>query len=198
MGSPTRSLDEIYERIGDLSFVAEFKYDGQRAQIHARAEPNGKVSVKIFSRHLEDMTTKVRSRCAGSILLSFAQYPDVILLVEHMFKRQPSLTSFILDSEIVAVDPGTGELKSFQELAGRARKNVQLSDVKVVVAVYAFDIMYLNDEVRTSQSFRLYQFSTTTSVIPREIIQRTKKHFAIQTSRLSARRRKPRCAVLSR
>jgi len=40
-------------------FVAEFKYDGQRAQIHATSE-NGKiVQFNIFSRHLEDMTTKV-------------------------------------------------------------------------------------------------------------------------------------------
>jgi DNA ligase-1 len=54
-----RSLDEIYERMDDQPFVAEFKYDGQRAQIHATVE-NGRVSrFKVFSRHLEDMTTKV-------------------------------------------------------------------------------------------------------------------------------------------
>ncbi|EUC61770.1 DNA ligase, partial [Rhizoctonia solani AG-3 Rhs1AP] len=29
LGSPTRSLDEIYDRLGDLAFTAEFKYDGQ-------------------------------------------------------------------------------------------------------------------------------------------------------------------------
>lgn len=28
LGSPTRSLDEIYERLGDLPFTAEYKYDG--------------------------------------------------------------------------------------------------------------------------------------------------------------------------
>lgn len=60
LGSPTRSLDEIYERLGDLHFAAEFKYDGQRAQIHGvRGVNNGNPSVHIFSRHLEDMTTKV-------------------------------------------------------------------------------------------------------------------------------------------
>lgn len=61
LGSPTRSLDEIYERLGDLAFSAEFKYDGQRAQIHAKKDGQGKVAVKIFSRHLEDMTSKVIS-----------------------------------------------------------------------------------------------------------------------------------------
>jgi DNA ligase-1 len=60
LGSPTRSLDEIYDHFGDLPFVAEFKYDGQRAQIHGlRGVNNGDPSVHIFSRHLEDMTTKV-------------------------------------------------------------------------------------------------------------------------------------------
>jgi DNA ligase 1 len=39
--------------------MAEFKYDGQRAQIHAIREPNKIPNVKIFSRHLEDMTSKV-------------------------------------------------------------------------------------------------------------------------------------------
>ncbi len=59
LGSPTRSLDEIYERLGEQAFSAEFKYDGQRAQIHAETV-DGRLIVSIFSRHLEDMTDKVR------------------------------------------------------------------------------------------------------------------------------------------
>ena len=37
LGSQTRSLEEICDRLGNLSFrvTAEFKYEGQRAQIHA-------------------------------------------------------------------------------------------------------------------------------------------------------------------
>lgn len=61
LGSPTRSLDEIYERLGDSKFSAEFKYDGQRVQIHA-SQPLGsseEPNVRLFSRHLEDMTQKV-------------------------------------------------------------------------------------------------------------------------------------------
>lgn len=61
LGSPTRSLDEIYERLGDLPFSAEFKYDGQRAQIHAARKTGSQPFVKIFSRHLEDMTDKART-----------------------------------------------------------------------------------------------------------------------------------------
>ncbi len=58
LGSPTRSLDEIYDRLGFLPFTAEFKYDGQRAQIHASRGKNHQPFVRIFSRHLEDMTDK--------------------------------------------------------------------------------------------------------------------------------------------
>lgn len=59
LGSPTRSFDEIYDRLGDLPFVAEYKYDGQRAQIHCNKTSDGGIAVQIFSRHLENMTTKV-------------------------------------------------------------------------------------------------------------------------------------------
>jgi DNA ligase-1 len=52
-------LDEIYDRLGDLAFAAEYKMDGQRSQVHVRRNENGNVVVQIFSRHLEDMTTKV-------------------------------------------------------------------------------------------------------------------------------------------
>lgn len=59
LGSPMRSLDDVYERIGGQPFTAEFKYDGQRVQIHAVKAEDGKPSVNLFSRHLEDMTEKV-------------------------------------------------------------------------------------------------------------------------------------------
>ncbi len=48
-----------------------------------------------------------------------------------------------MDSEIVAIDPRTGALKSFQELSNRAKKDVELKDVQVSVCLYAFDLMYL-------------------------------------------------------
>lgn len=61
LGSPMRSLEDIYELLGpQASWCAEKKYDGQRAQIHAWREGEG-IKVRIFSRHLEDMTDKVVS-----------------------------------------------------------------------------------------------------------------------------------------
>jgi len=61
LGSPMRSLDDVYERLGSAAnWTAEMKYDGQRAQVHAwRDSSSSEVKVKIFSRHLEDMTDNV-------------------------------------------------------------------------------------------------------------------------------------------
>lgn len=67
--------------------------------------------------------------------------------MQAMFSSTPSLQSFIIDSEIVAIDPVDGSLKTFQELSNRARKDVQIQDVKVAVGIYAFDLMYFNEEV---------------------------------------------------
>ncbi|GJE92226.1 ATP-dependent DNA ligase [Phanerochaete sordida] len=139
LGSPVRSLDEVYDLLGSQPFSAEFKYDGQRAQIHAARRSQGTNIVKIFSRHLEDMTDK---------------YPDVTSLAEDIFANSPETESFILDSEIVAIDPADGSLKSFQELSNRARRDVKLDDVKVSVCVFAFDLMYLNGEILLEQPFR--------------------------------------------
>lgn len=68
--------------------------------------------------------------------------------MQAMFSSTPSLQSCIIDSEIVAIDPADGSLKTFQELSNRARKDVRIQDVKVAVGIYAFDLMYLNGEVR--------------------------------------------------
>ena len=71
----------------------------------------------------------------------------MVRLVEDMLETSEDSKSFILDSEIVAIDHDTGSIKTFQELSNRARKNVKLEDVNVPVCVFAFDLMYLNGEV---------------------------------------------------
>ncbi|KAI3618641.1 dna ligase [Moniliophthora roreri] len=116
LGTPIRSLQEIYQHLGELPFTAELKFT--------------------------DGTSGV-------------QYPDVIALVEEIFQNHPETYSFILDSEIVAINPLDGSLKSFQELSNRPRKEVSLKDVLVPVGVFAFDLMYLDGQVLLESSFRI-------------------------------------------
>jgi len=74
------------------------------------------------------------------------KYPDLVALIPEI--RVQGTESFIMEGEVVAVDD-QGSVKTFQTLAGRGKKNVALIDVKVQVCLYAFDLMYLNGEVRS-------------------------------------------------
>lgn len=133
LGGITRDLGEMLTKLQGRDFSCEYKYDGQRAQVHC--DENGKVS--IFSRHLELMTDK---------------YPDLVGLVPKI--RGEGVSSFIMEGEVVAVDRETGDLKPFQILSNRARKDVVIGSVKVDVCLFAFDLMYLNGEELTNRPFR--------------------------------------------
>jgi len=79
------------------------------------------------------------------------KYPDLVALIPKICG--PGAESFIMEGEVVAVD-AQGTVKTFQTLAGRGKKNVMLSDVKVQVCLYAFDLMYLNGESLLDKPFR--------------------------------------------
>lgn len=133
LGNITRDLGEMLTKLQGRDFGCEFKYDGQRAQVHC--DERGKVT--IFSRHLEVMTEK---------------YPDLVALVPKI--AGDGVSSFIMEGEVVAIDHETGDLKTFQTLANRARKDVELGAVKVGVCLFAFDLMYLNGQDLLERPFR--------------------------------------------
>ncbi|OQE28487.1 hypothetical protein PENSTE_c003G08939 [Penicillium steckii] len=133
LGSITRDLSDMLTKLQGRDFSCEYKYDGQRAQVHC--DEKGKVS--IFSRHLELMTEK---------------YPDLVSLVPQI--RGESVSSFILEGEVVAVDQATGELQPFQTLTNRAKKNVEIGAITVNVCLFSFDLMYLNGEPLLDRPFR--------------------------------------------
>ncbi|KAK7431527.1 hypothetical protein QQZ08_002018 [Neonectria magnoliae] len=133
LGSITRDLSEMLTKLQGRDFACEYKYDGQRAQIHC--DERGKVS--IFSRHLELMTDK---------------YPDLVELIPKI--RGEGVESFIMEGEVVAVDPATGELKNFQTLTNRARKDVDIGSITISVCLFSFDLMYLNGQPLLDRSFR--------------------------------------------
>lgn len=72
-----------------------------------------------------------------------SQAPQTLIDLLHA----KSITSFTMDAEIVAVDKVTGAYRTFQDLSNRAKKDVKVEDIKVVVGVYAFDLMLMNDLV---------------------------------------------------
>nr|XP_010584784.1 DNA ligase 1 isoform X2 [Loxodonta africana] len=125
LAHPTRGVSEVLKRFEEAAFTCEYKYDGQRAQIHVLEGGE----VKIFSRNQEDNTGK---------------YPDIIDRIPKI--KLPSVTSFILDTEAVAWDREKKQIQPFQVLTTRKRKDVDASEIQVQVCLYAFDLIYLNGE----------------------------------------------------
>lgn len=84
-----------------------------------------------------------------------AKYPDILQLMPELLSplmmddngEETGVQSFIMDAEIVAIEPHTKALLTFQTLANRARKDVNIHEVKVKVGIFAFDLMYLNGRV---------------------------------------------------
>jgi DNA ligase-1 len=118
---------EILRKAGGKALV-EYKYDGERGQIHKKED-----KVVIFSRRLENITH---------------MYPDVVQMAREHIKAKEA----IVEGEIVAIDPETLELRPFQELMRRKRKHdIQRALKEVPVAVYLFDVLYCDGEDLTSR-----------------------------------------------
>ncbi|XP_068590898.1 DNA ligase 1 isoform X2 [Cebidichthys violaceus] len=125
LAHPTKGVGEVMKRFDEATFTCEYKYDGERAQIHILESGE----VRVFSRNQEDNTSK---------------YPDIISRIPKV--KKDSVVSCVLDSEAVAWDREKKQIQPFQVLTTRKRKDVDASDIKVQVCVYAFDLLYLNGE----------------------------------------------------
>jgi len=143
LAKPTKSITEVLDRFEGKTFTCEYKYDGERAQIHYVAEDSpeqyassapglGKSSKglsAIFSRNSEDLSKK---------------YPDILDKLHTWIK--PETKSFVLDCETVAWDTAQKKVLPFQQLMTRKRKDVKTEDIKVKVCVFAFDMLFHNGE----------------------------------------------------
>jgi DNA ligase-1 len=145
LAKPTKSITEVLDRFEGKEFTCEYKYDGERAQIHfvspdsIHQYPSAKNTLQkdskglcsIFSRNSEDLSKK---------------YPDVLAKLDTWVKDD--VKSFVLDCETVAWDTVNKKVLPFQQLMTRKRKDVKADEVTVKVCVFAFDLLFFNGEVR--------------------------------------------------
>ena len=124
LAKPTKSIQEVLKRLNCLRFTCEFKYDGERAQVHMTSD--GKT--RVFSRSLLDTSDK---------------FPEVPLYVKEAC-AECGVKSFVLDTEVVAFNRETDQFVPFQVLSTRKKTEESAETAKVQVIVQAFDLMYLN------------------------------------------------------
>ncbi|KAI9468530.1 MAG: ATP-dependent DNA ligase [Benjaminiella poitrasii] len=133
LAHPTKSLTEVLDRFEGKTFTCEYKYDGERAQVHRHDDG----TITVYSRNSENMSVR---------------YPDIMSAVDKWIK--PSTTSFILDCEAVAWDKEQGKILPFQVLSTRKRKDVKEEEITVRVALFAFDCLYLNGKSLIQESLQ--------------------------------------------
>jgi DNA ligase 1 len=117
------STAEILDKLGG-SCAAEYKYDGIRVQAHRTADG----ALELYTRRLDRVST---------------QFPEVVkLLAEHLGPREA-----ILEGEVVAFDPASGELRPFQDVMFRRRKYGITEAVRdFPVSMFCFELLYADGQ----------------------------------------------------
>ena len=102
-------------------FAAEYKLDGERAQIHKKGN-----EIIIFSRSLEQITQ---------------YYPDIVEKIPKIL----ICDDCILEAEVVAINESTGDFLPFQELMHRRRKyKIEQAVSDYPISVNFFDVLYFD------------------------------------------------------
>ena len=149
LAKPTKAINEVLDRFQGETFTSEYKYDGERAQVHLLNDG----TMRIYSRNGENMTER---------------YPEI--KITDFIQDLDITKNLILDCEAVAWDKDQAKILPFQVLSTRKRKDVELNDVKVRVCLFAFDILCHNDERLINMSLRERReyLTKVTKVVPGE------------------------------
>lgn len=124
------SAGEILEKMGGKCAV-EYKYDGERVQIHRGQQG----TIELFSRRLESITS---------------HFPDIVKLAAECV----SAGSYIIEGEIVAVNPETGDLLPFQQLMHRRRKyGIDEAMADYPASIRLFDLLVLEGDDYTEKPY---------------------------------------------
>lgn len=135
----TNGIPQVLKNFQNKTFTCEYKYDGQRAQIHKCADG----AVRVFSRNGDETTVK---------------FPDLVNIIQKCCSS--AADTFVVDAEVVAIDRRNEcKLLSFQELSSRERGGkdslVVVENIKVDICVFAFDMMFANGEMLLNLPLRL-------------------------------------------
>ncbi|HJU03132.1 MAG TPA: ATP-dependent DNA ligase, partial [Actinomycetes bacterium] len=126
-GNPVRPM--LAQRLGESAEIlaklggtcaAEYKYDGIRVQAHRTADGR----LELYTRRLDRVST---------------QFPEVVELLDQSLGPREA----ILEGEVVAADPASGELRPFQDVMFRRRKyGIAEATKDFPVSMFCFELLY--------------------------------------------------------
>ncbi|HEU4400366.1 MAG TPA: ATP-dependent DNA ligase [Actinomycetota bacterium] len=117
------STAEILAKLGGTC-AAEYKYDGIRVQAHRTADGR----LELYTRRLDRVST---------------QFPEVVKLLDQSLQPREA----ILEGEVVAFDPASGELRPFQDVMFRRRKyGITEATQDVPVSMFCFELLYADGD----------------------------------------------------
>jgi DNA ligase 1 len=130
-GNPVRPMlaqrlsepGEILAKLGGHC-AAEYKYDGIRVQAHRTSDG----LLELYTRRLDRVST---------------QFPEVVELLDQALGPR----EVILEGEVVAFDPASGELRPFQDVMFRRRKYGITEAVRdFPVSMFCFELLYADGQ----------------------------------------------------
>jgi DNA ligase-1 len=130
-GNPVRPMlaqrlsepGEILAKLGGQC-AAEYKYDGIRVQAHRTSDG----LLELYTRRLDRVST---------------QFPEVVELLDQALGPREA----ILEGEVVAFDPASGELRPFQDVMFRRRKYGITEAVRdFPVSMFCFELLYADGQ----------------------------------------------------
>ena len=130
-GNPVRPMlaqrmsepGEILAKLGGHC-AAEYKYDGIRVQAHRTSDG----LLELYTRRLERVST---------------QFPEVVELLDQALGPREA----ILEGEVVAFDPASGDLRPFQDVMFRRRKYGITEAVRdFPVSLFCFELLYADGQ----------------------------------------------------
>ena len=152
-GNPVRAMlaqrlsspAEILAKLGG-GCAAEYKYDGVRVQVHRTADGE----IELFTRRLDRISN---------------QFPELVKLLGSGIRPREA----ILEGEVVAFDPASGELRPFQDVMFRRRKHgITEAARDVPVSLFCFELLYADGQDLTHLPYPTRRARLAEAITPSE------------------------------
>jgi DNA ligase-1 len=143
-----KDIEDAFETVGKPA-ILQYKYDGFRMSMH-----RNKDKITLFTRRLENVT---------------AQFPDVVELIKNNINSD----NYILDAEVIGIDPKTRKWLPFQNISQRIKRKYDINQMvkEIPIMINIFDAIQLDGKtiLKLPYKERIALITKATKEIPEKI-----------------------------